>query len=192
MPIAKEALLLELRDHSPSDDHERDMWQTVIRFVEHDEQPFSPTNPNGHVTASAWIVSPDGRHALLTHHAKLHAWFQLGGHIDAHDNSALDAALREAREESGLADIAPVTAAIFDIDVHRIPARGAMPAHPHHDIRYLLRADPDQPLAATSESRALRWVALDEIAALNPSESIQRMVRKSPQATSSSVRANPA
>ena len=54
-----------------------------------------------HFTASSWIASRDGRLCLLARHRKLGRWLQLGGHADGEANFAA-AALREAREESGL------------------------------------------------------------------------------------------
>ena len=56
---------------------------------------------DGHFTASAWLVSADGRRALLTHHRKLDRWLQPGGHADG-DRDLARAALREAEEEIGL------------------------------------------------------------------------------------------
>ena len=37
---------------------------------------------SGHITGSAWLVSPDQQHVLLTHHRKLNMWLQLGGLSD--------------------------------------------------------------------------------------------------------------
>ena len=48
-------------------------------------------------------------------------------------------ALREAEEESGLRDLAGEQD-IFDLDRHRIPARGDEPEHWHYDVRYAVRA----------------------------------------------------
>ena len=85
----------------------------------------------GHVTASAWVVSADHRRVLLTHHAKLDRWLQLGGHADG-DSDVRAVALREAREESGMLAFAEPSgpdesdapaAPPLDIDVHIIPAR---------------------------------------------------------------------
>ena len=58
----------------------------------------------GHLTGSAWIVSPDRRRTLLTHHRKLDRWLQLGGHADGQAD-LLAVAAREAKEESGLEPI---------------------------------------------------------------------------------------
>ena len=132
---------------------------------------------SGHLTASAWVVDPARRHTLLTHHRKLDRWLQLGGHADGQAD-LLAAAAREAREESGLAEVRPVGAGIFDVDRHRIPARGAEPEHWHYDVRFLIEADPAEPLKVSGESKELAWVELGRVAALNPGESLARMGRK--------------
>ena len=44
--------------------------------------------------------------------------------------------------------------------------------------RFLLEADPAEPLTLSEESKELAWVELGRIAALNPEESMARMVRK--------------
>jgi len=111
----------------------------------------------------------------------LNKWLQLGGHADG-DFDILRVALREAREESGLATIRPVSTAIYDIDIHVIPARGSEPEHLHYDVRFLLEADRTAPLLASRESRSLAWTPLTRIAELNPEESMARMVAKTPAA----------
>jgi len=127
------------------------------------------------------VVDLERAHALLTHHRKLNKWLQLGGHADG-DSDILRVALREAREESGLATIRPVSTAIYDIDIHVIPARGSEPEHLHYDVRFLLEADRAAPLLASRESRSLAWTPLTRIAELNPEESMARMVAKTPAA----------
>ena len=131
----------------------------------------------GHLTASAWIVDAARRHTLLTHHHKLDRWLQLGGHADG-EPDLLASALRESREESGLTLVRAVSPEIFDVDRHRIPARGDEPEHWHYDVRFLLEADPAEPLTVSNESKDLAWVKLARVAELNPSESLGRMVRK--------------
>ena len=84
----------------------------------------------GHITASAVVLSPDGDQVLLTHHRKLDIWIQLGGHADG-DQDLLAAALREAREESGLEESHPVNGGIVDLDINGIPRHGGECAHDH-------------------------------------------------------------
>jgi 8-oxo-dGTP pyrophosphatase MutT (NUDIX family) len=135
----------------------------------------------GHITASSWIVSHDHERVLLTHHRKLGLWLQLGGHADG-DPNPLDVALREAREESGMQDFQRVACgepgAPFDLDVHQIPAHGHEPAHEHHDLRFLLVAEPGQPLVMSDESNDLRWFATAELPAVLHEASLLRMQEK--------------
>ncbi len=129
----------------------------------------------GHITASAWILSADGAQCLLTHHRKLDRWLQLGGHVDG-EVRVERAALREAQEESGMPRfelLAPGgVLQPLDLDVHTIPARPGEPAHDHWDVRFLLRALPDQELVLSSESKALRWIARPQLGALTTEPSV--------------------
>jgi len=131
----------------------------------------------GHLTGSAWLVSADGRRVLLTHHRKLGLWLQLGGHADG-DADLARVALREAEEESGLRDLV-VEPAIFDLDCHEIPARGAEPAHLHYDVRFVVRATGSEQFTVSDESHALAWREIGEVAA---DETMDTSVRRMAQA----------
>ena len=171
-------LLNKLRDYQPYDQHERDMYETLVRFVETERNCFDRDLPTGHITGSSWIIDRSHTKALLTHHFKLDRWLQLGGHADG-DPDVLRVAMREAREESGIEHIRPLTEAIFDVDVHPIPARDMEPRHLHYDVRFLLEADADSPLVISGESKDLAWVCLTDIAQITTERSITRMVTKS-------------
>jgi 8-oxo-dGTP pyrophosphatase MutT (NUDIX family) len=139
--------------------------------------PFRRERLAGHLTASAWLVAADGRRALLTHHRKLGLWLQPGGHADG-DTDLVRAALKEAEEESGLRGLR-IVPGIFDLDRHRIPEHKGVPAHWHYDVRYVVRAGPDEAFVVGDESHALAWrdiagLARDEAA----DTSVRRMARK--------------
>lgn len=149
----------------------------IEEFVRQNTQCFERSLLVGHVTGSAWIVDTERSRCLLTHHRKLERWLQLGGHADG-QTDALEFAMREAREESGLTSLRPVATSIFDCDVHLIPARKTEPEHWHYDVRFLLEADLAEPLVVSEESKELAWVKLEEVAALSGDESVVRMVDK--------------
>src|SRR5688572_18920037 len=159
----------EARDH--------ELAAVFVRFAAQHPDCLLRSCAPGHFTGSAWVVDAGRSRTLLTHHRKLDKWLQLGGHADG-EADLLAVALREAQEESGLKAVRAVSAEIFDIDRHLIPARKDEPEHWHYDVRFLIEADPAEPLVVTSESKELAWVELAEVVRLNPEESMVRMVRK--------------
>lgn len=174
--VNRDKVLAQLRSHQPFDARETRFRALTLEFVARNPDFHDRALAAGHVTGSAWVVDTARSRALMLHHRKLDRWLQPGGHLEG-DASPLAGALREAGEETGL-DCRPVSEAIFDIDVHRIPARGDEPSHLHYDLRYLLEADPAQAPGVSAESNALRWFTLAEVAALDCGPSIERMVRK--------------
>ena len=70
---------------------------------------------------------------------------------------------------------------VFDIDIHRIPARPGEPTHDHFDIRFLFESSPNIPLPGNHESHAVRWFPLDQVQVMNHTASCHRMVIKTRQ-----------
>lgn len=171
-------LIALLNAHVPVDATEAAHLHKALDFVSSTTDCCSRTTPMGHITASAWILSADRQSALLTHHKKLNRWLQLGGHVDDEDASIQAAAMREAREESGIDGLQLLSAALFDVDVHPIQARANEPAHFHYDLRFLFQAAHDS-VSVSDESHALAWVALNALAQDTENASVSRMARKS-------------
>ena len=149
-----------LRYRARADEYQRSQVDRIIGFIHSCEAPWRRTTLEGHLTASAWIVDPANERALLIHHKKLDKWLQPGGHIDDEDASVCAAALREAREETGLVGLAipfKNEVSIFDVDVHSIPARRDEPSHFHYDIRYRFLAPDAATKLNPEESNALHW-----------------------------------
>jgi 8-oxo-dGTP pyrophosphatase MutT (NUDIX family) len=171
-------LLDDVRGYNPFDDRERTMRERLVAFLEtHGVRAFDRALVPGHVTASAWIVDPVRTQTVLLHHRKLKRWLQLGGHVDG-DPDVRRAALREAREESGLRTLRLILDDVYDIDVHRIPARGSEPEHDHYDLRFALEADPHEPLRGNAESNDVRWIALSDLETYAIDDSVRRLAAK--------------
>lgn len=159
----------------PQDDRDRAEWDRLRAFcARHGLAAFSRDSfIGGHVTGSAFVLSPDRQAVLLTHHAKLDRWLQLGGHCDGIADARF-VALKEAYEESGLSRVRLLSESVFDLDIHEIPARGAEPAHLHYDVRFLMLAEAGE-IAVSPESRALAWVPVDRLEDYSNAPSVLRM-----------------
>lgn len=175
--LSRADLLGELAAYVPADARERAMAVELTAFVAAHADCFERTLAIGHITASAWVIDAAGTHALLTHHRKLGRWLQLGGHADG-DSDVRRVALREAREESGLCGIRFATRAIYDLDVHLIPARPDEPQHRHYDVRFAFVADRAAALTVSPESHELAWLPVAELDAGNVDSSVRRLARK--------------
>jgi 8-oxo-dGTP pyrophosphatase MutT (NUDIX family) len=173
------AILRLLDEHAPRavDPVEAEAVEFITQFVGAHSDALHRSQVLGHLTGSAWIVDAARTRTLLTHHRKLDKWLQPGGHADG-DADLRAVAMREAVEETGVVGMRFVAEQIYDVDRHWIPSRGEIAGHWHLDIRFMVEADPAQSFVVTDESHDLAWVALEDVARLNPEESMTRLVRK--------------
>jgi 8-oxo-dGTP pyrophosphatase MutT (NUDIX family) len=171
---ARAALARELERHVAADPAEEADRRWILALLAEERAFDRSFYAPGHITGSAFVVHPDGPRVLLHHHRRLDLWLQLGGHDDGeHDVRAT--ALREAREESGLADVRLLSPAILDVDVHRIPAGRGEPPHRHFDVRFACTtSSPEAVRRLPGESLDLRWFSLGEAAAVAPDDGTRR------------------
>jgi 8-oxo-dGTP pyrophosphatase MutT (NUDIX family) len=114
---------------------------------------------------------------LIIHHRALDKWLPLGGHIEL-DEDPEQAALREAREESGLEvelvgerppTTEPGTRALIAprfLDIHRINDR-----HEHIGMIYWARPRSGSVALATAEHYEIRWCSSEDLDSLQPAMS---------------------
>jgi len=153
---------------TPSGDQERRDRELLLAALDALDSPLTRDNPFAHFTASSWIVNPARTHVLMAWHNIYRTWAWTGGHADG-DSDLLAVALREAREETGIEAIRPVTRGIYSVEILPVNAhvkRGRfVSAHLHLNVTYLLEADDAQPLRPKpDENSAVAWLPKDEAA----------------------------
>lgn len=140
-----------------------------IRGLLHGGDPWSRSSPV-HVTGSAIVVHPGSGRVLLRWHDRMRGWLQMGGHGDPGETDPFAIALREAREETGLDDLAawpdPASPALVHVVIVPVPAGRGEPEHEHADLRYLLATGRPEQATPESPAAALRWLTIAEALAI--------------------------
>ncbi len=142
---------------------------TASALIVHPVSPVSPVSP----------VPPAGGQVLLRWHQRQQAWLQVGGHGDPGESDPLAIALREAREETGLADLVPwPDTQLRHLVIVSVPANAVEPAHEHADLRFILATqDPD---AARPErpDAPLRWLSFPEARELTAEDNLRETLAR--------------
>lgn len=188
-----------LDEYTPQSDVEaRDVER--IRRLAAQGDPWDRSAPL-HATGSAIVLHPETARALLRWHERMGSWLQVGGHADVGETDPFEIAQREAREETGLPDLAswpdPARPRLVHVVVVPVPAGRGEAEHEHADLRFLLATR--RPSAATPESGSavVRWVPLDYAPAIiteaNTRETIRRVAeilqqRRGPPSTRGSAK----
>lgn len=156
-----------LEKHSPIDEHEEHCLAQVISVLTapidcFSKQCFEP----GHITASAFVLSPNHRQMLLISHRDFNQWMQPGGHLDPEDIDTFESARRELKEEAGIDHLLQPEWArgILDVDVHNVPSgmKRNEPAHKHFDIRFAFSAT-SLHVQAASDAKDARWFSIEHL-----------------------------
>ena len=128
-------------------------------------------------TATVYII--ENEKVLLIYHKKLKKWLPPGGHIDPNETPS-EAAIREAREETGLT-IELIKQENIWIDrwnaksierpylclLEEIPAHGSHAAHQHIDMIFIGRPVDGEIVENQIETDGIRWFSLHEVEQLH-------------------------
>lgn len=135
-------LLEQIAAYVPSCEQEEADRRLILRCAAQFGDLFTRENELAHFTASAWVVTPDRKKALMAYHNLYNSWAWLGGHADG-ETELLNVALREVREESGVQNVQPVTPEIYSLEVlpvtQHIKRGKFVSAHLHLNLTYLCR-----------------------------------------------------
>ncbi len=141
-------------------DQQRLRGQYLRHLAEHPDGIWRD-GPPAHLTASCFVLDRSRTRVLLTLHRKGGFWVQLGGHLEAGDQTLAGAALREATEESGLADL---DLRPHPVGLHRHELSAAFGrCREHLDVTYVATASGDLPPIVSDESVDVAWWPVDQL-----------------------------
>lgn len=161
----REALIEQISAYCPVNEQEERDKELILHCLKTEPDIFSRENRLAHMTASAWIVNEDRTKVLMAYHNIYQSWSWLGGHADG-EMDLLKVALKEAREESGICHVKPVSDKIYSLEVltvdgHRKKGR-YVSSHLHLNVTYLLQAEETDDLhIKEDENSNVAWFSLD-------------------------------
>ena len=135
----------EIRAYTPQNEQEAADQRLILEYIRlFPDNILTRDNEIAHLSSSGFVVNADGTRVLMAHHNIYRVWAWTGGHADG-EGDLLSVALREAREETGVEHIRPLSPAIASLDI--LPVWGHVkrgkwvPSHQHLNVSYLLVAD---------------------------------------------------
>ena len=159
-------IIEEIKKYRPCNAQEQRDQALILDFLEKNGDAFLRSNLLAHMTASSWIVNPERTKTLMVYHNLYDSWSWTGGHADG-ETDLLSVALREAREETGIEHVRPVSPEIFSLEVLTVDGhekRGEyVPSHLHMNVTYLLEAEESDTLhICREENSGVAWFTLEE------------------------------
>ncbi|MEO6956675.1 MAG: NUDIX domain-containing protein [Antricoccus sp.] len=146
---------------SPPTNDQSSLRYAYLTHLRSDRHAVERSCAAGHLTASTLLCDSTGRRTLLTLHPRVGRWLQLGGHCEPSDTSLVEAALREATEESGIEEL-QIDPIPLRLHVHPLTCSGGVPTH-HLDVQFLATAPAGSRAVMSAESLDLKWFDFDAL-----------------------------
>lgn len=156
----------DIKKYVPYNEQEERDKEFMLDFISKYSDCLDRTNNIAHMTASSWIVNKQRTKVIMVYHKIYDSWSWTGGHCDG-DSDFLHVAVKEAKEETGIKNIQPVSSEIYSLECltvnGHIKKGKYVSSHLHLNLTYLLEADEDDELIIKEdENSGVAWFSLDD------------------------------
>ena len=157
----------KIEKYTPYTKQEESDKEAILYAIDSFNNLLTRENPLAHITSSGYIVNKDKTKVLMIYHNIYNSWSWTGGHADG-DEDLLYVAIKEAKEETGIKSVKPITDEICSIEIltvnSHIKRGNFVSAHLHLSVAYILEADENEELfIKEDENSGVRWIPIDEI-----------------------------
>ena len=164
--MTREDSIRQIENYPPFNEQEEKDKALILGWISNNENAFSRENTVAHITASAWVVNKDRSKVLMVYHNIYNSLSWLGGHADG-ETDLLSVAIREVKEEAGIAHVRPVSENIFSLESLTVDGhvkKGKyISSHLHLNITYLLEADSEEDVRIKAdENSGVAWFTPEE------------------------------
>jgi 8-oxo-dGTP pyrophosphatase MutT (NUDIX family) len=172
----------QIEAYQPYNEQEAKDKSVILKYIDRFDDLLTRENELAHFTASSWIVNKERTKDVMIYHNIYDSWSWTGGHADGEED-LLAVAVREAKEETGLKNISPVSGDIYSLEIVCVNGhvrRGSdVSSHLHINATYLLEADEAEPLSIKpDENSGVKWVHIEDTAALSMEPCMWNIYRK--------------
>lgn len=153
--------------YRPANEQEVQDKKVILDYIDHfGDKVLLRDNEIAHITSSGFIMNAALDKVLLVHHNIRKVWSWTGGHADG-DTDLLSVSIKEAKEETGIIHIRPLSDDIASIDIlpvfRHIKHSKFINAHLHLSVAYILIADEKDSLhICTEENSGVEWFSVDK------------------------------
>lgn len=151
----------------PYNEQEEVDRKIMLKYINDFDNILTRQNEYAHFTSSAFVLNKERTKILMIYHNIYNSWAWTGGHSDG-DSDLLNVAIKEAKEETGIENIRPISRNIYSIEIINVNGHEKkgkyIASHVHLNVTYLLEADEDQKIKIKEdENSGVKWFPIDEI-----------------------------
>ena len=98
----------DIENYEPYNEQEIKDKDLILKCIKLHDDILTRENTIAHITSSGYIVNKSRTKVLMIYHKIYKSWAWTGGHADG-DSNLLHVAIKEAKEETGLKNVTPIT-----------------------------------------------------------------------------------
>lgn len=156
-----------IQNYKPYNEQESRDKELILSCLNNFSDILTRENTVAHITSSGYIVNKNRDKTLMIFHKIYNSWSWTGGHADGYSD-LLKVAIKEAKEETGLKNVIPISEDILSLDVLTVDGHvkkgNYISSHLHLSVAYLLEADEDEELIINEdETKGVMWIPINEV-----------------------------
>lgn len=151
----------------PYNEQEEVDKRIMLKYLNDYDNVLTRENEFGHFSSSAFVLNKDRTKILMIYHNIYNSWSFVGGHCDG-DDDFLNVAMKEAKEETGIKDVKPISKDIYSLEIINVDGHikngKYVGSHAHLNATYLLEADEtDSIKIKEDENSGVKWFPINEM-----------------------------
>ena len=156
-----------LEKFNPYNEQEEVERKIMLKYINDFDDVLTRQNEYGHFTSSAFVLNKERTKILMIYHKIYNSWAWTGGHSDG-DSDLLYVAMKEAKEETGIKKVVPISKNIYSLELMNVNGHEKrekyVGSHVHLNVTYLLEADENEKIhIKEDENSGVKWVPIDKI-----------------------------